>query len=127
MHRSVLLTVFIIGIIVLSSFLLEKHFNITSYFFSDTHEVKKAPDKLPSEPSEKVPDKLTISTEPPETLKLSEITELRHMLQNEQFEQLNTVLEEYQNLFEKDQTDEYKVNDAYNSFYLTVSSQYRSA
>jgi len=50
------------------------------------------------------------------------MVELRKMLQNEQLEELNVVLDEYQNLFEKDPRNEYKVHDAYRAFDLTVPS-----
>ena len=50
----------------------------------------------------------SISTDPPESIELSEIVELRRMLQDEEFVRLNSVLYEFQNIFEKDQTSEYK-------------------
>ena len=50
----------------------------------------------------------SISTDPPESIELSEIVELRRMLQDEEFVRLNSVLYEFQNIFEKDQTSECK-------------------
>ena len=50
----------------------------------------------------------SISTDPPESIELSEIVELRRMLQDEEFVRLNSVLYEFQNIFEKDQTIECK-------------------
>ena len=50
------------------------------------------------------------------------MVELRKMLQNEQLEELNVILDENQNLFEKDPRNEYKVHDAYRAFDLTVPS-----
>jgi len=112
--RSVLLTASIIAIIILSSVLFAKHFDLRTYFFNlffnDVYEVQKASKNLP------------ISRESLESLEVAEIDELRQMLQDEQFDQLNSVLEEYQNIFEKNQTDEYKVYDAYRTFDFTVAS-----
>jgi len=112
--KAVLLTAATIAIIIGSTFLIPKNldlnFSFLNRFFKNVYEVKKASENLPA------------STAPTESLEISEIVELRQLLQNEQYDRLNSLLEEYQNSFDKDQTDEYKVYDAYRTFSLTVSS-----
>lgn len=101
------IAIFLIIIFAKNSVLLRNLF----LFYSDgIYEVTKASDSLPTQ------------EEPAETIDIYEISELRKMLSDERFEELNTVLEEYQSAFENDQTDEYKLYDAYNAFYMTVSA-----
>ena len=112
--KSVLLTVFVIVVVILISIFFARHFDLPTYmsnlFYNNVYEVKKKPDNLP------------LSTDPPESIELSEIVELRRMLQDEEFVRLNSVLDEFQNIFEKDQTREYKLYDAYQTFYFTLPS-----
>jgi len=87
------------------------HFEfLRSFFGSKVYEVTKASKNLP------------ISSEPDKTIDITRIVELRRMLLYEQLEELNAVLEEYQNIFQEDLYNEYKVNDAYRAFYITVPS-----
>ena len=83
---------------------------MSNLFYNNVYEVKKKPDNL------------SLSTDPPESIELSEIVELRRMLKDEEFVRLNSVLDEFQNIFEKDQTREYKLYDAYQTFYFTLPS-----
>jgi tetratricopeptide (TPR) repeat protein len=108
---SVFLSIIVIGVLVFSTIIAVKYINPRSYlkqiFGGKAYDVTKPSKNLP------------ISREPKETIDLSQIVGLRDMLQNQEFEQLNAVLEEYQNAFKEDQTNEYKVYDAYRTFYLT--------
>ncbi|MEJ2053758.1 MAG: DUF4034 domain-containing protein, partial [Calditrichaceae bacterium] len=47
---------------------------------------------------------------------------LRNMLEMQNYEELNRVLDSYQKLFLRDQTDEFKVYDAFNSFQVVIPS-----
>ncbi len=58
----------------------------------------------------------------PQSLQISQVIELRQLLENEQFFRLNKVLDEYQQIFEQDQTDEYKLYDAYQIFGCALAS-----
>ncbi len=91
-------------------------------FSKKTEETLKTLKKssVPKEPPE--PEIKLIPKEEYESIDISDIVELRRMLEQERFEQLNSVLDEYQNLFEKDQTDEYKIYDACGVFGLTLPS-----
>ena len=108
---SIFLSIIVIGMLVFSTIVAVKYFKPRSYlkqiFGSKAYEV--------TTPSKNLP----ILTEPKETIDIVQIVNLRDMLQNQEFEQLNTILEEYQNDFKEDQTNEYKVYDAYRTFYLT--------
>ena len=68
------------------------------------------------------PEKLPVSREAAETITIDRVLELREMLTESKFYELNDALEEYQRDFEADQTDEYKLSDAYNSFGITDPS-----
>ncbi len=111
--KPLFLTVVLIALIIFSAILLGKYFGIDQpYFLSRlfpgrAYEVTRASKNLP------------IAEEPHGTIDLSELTELRKMLDEERFEELNAVLATYQDFFEKDQSDEYKLHDAYNAFYIT--------
>lgn len=104
----------IVGIIILYITVFSKDSRYLSEFSQllpgRIYEVTKASENLP------------ISRDPSETITISEVTKLRKMLQEEKFEQLNIILGKYQSIFEKDQSDEYKVYDAYGAFYVTVPS-----
>ena len=108
---SIFLSIIVIGVLVFSTIVAVKYIKPRSYlkqiFGSKAYEV--------TTPSKNLP----ILTEPKETIDIVQIVNLRDMLQNQEFEQLNTILEEYQNDFKEDQTNEYKVYDAYRTFYLT--------
>ncbi len=108
---SIVLSIIIIGVLVLSAIAAVKYINPRSYlkqiFGGKTYESTR--------PSEDLP----VLREPKETIDLSKIVNLRDMLKNEEFGRLNAVLEEYQHIFKEDQTDEYKVYDAYQTFYVT--------
>ena len=62
------------------------------------------------------PEELSISKKPIETISIYEIVALRNMLKEKRFKDLNVMLEKYQQAFEKDPTDEYKVNNAFTAF-----------
>ena len=108
---SIILSVIIIGVLVFSAIVAVKYIKPRSYlkqiFGGKIYEAAPASKDLP------------ILREAKETIHLSKIVNLRDMLQKHEFERLNTVLEEYQDVFKEDQTDEYKVYDAYRTFYLT--------
>ena len=110
---SIFLSIIVIGVLVFSTIVAVKYIKPRSYlkqiFGSKAYEVTKPSKNLP------------ILTEPKETIDIVQIVNLRDMLQNQEFEQLNAVLEEYQNYFKEDQTDEYKVYTAFRTFYLTDS------
>lgn len=120
-YKLLLLTYTAIGVIVCLAVLLIKYsgygpdfaallsVNEASYA-GYVYEVRKASENLP------------VSRGPVETISLSQIAELRKMLQEEKFEELNAVLEELQDRFVKDQTDEYRVYDAYQAFEITDPS-----
>jgi tetratricopeptide (TPR) repeat protein len=113
--KSVFLTMVVIGVIVFFAIIAVNYFGedfefLRPFLRSEVYEVTKASKNLP------------ISTVPDETIDLTQMVELRRMLQNEQFEQLNFILEEYQNLFEGGSGNECKVYDAYRAFDITVPS-----
>jgi tetratricopeptide (TPR) repeat protein len=116
--ESVFLTLVVVGVIVFSAIIIVKYFGtlfdpLRSLLGTKVHkvyEVTKASRNLP------------ISREPDETIDIGQMAELRRMLRHEQPEELNVILEEYQNLFEKDPRHEYKVNDAYRAFDITDPS-----
>lgn len=62
---------------------------------------------------------LPISTEPQETITLQEIKNLRTLLFEKRFERLNANLGRYQQFFEIDNRDEYKVYDAFRVYRVT--------
>ncbi|MDY6793479.1 MAG: tetratricopeptide repeat protein [Thermodesulfobacteriota bacterium] len=110
---SIFLSMIVIGVLVFSTIVAVKYINPRSYlkqvFGSKGYEVTKPLKDLP------------ILTEAKETIDIAQIINLRDMLQNHEFERLNAVLKKYQHCFTEDQTDEYKVYDAYRTFYLTDS------
>ncbi|MBP1747401.1 MAG: hypothetical protein H6Q54_2016 [Deltaproteobacteria bacterium] len=113
--QSVFLTIVVVGVIVFLAIIIVKHFGtlfepLRSLLGPKVYEVTKASKNLP------------ISKVPDETIEVGQMVELRRMLQHEQLEELNVILDEYQNLFEKDPRNEYKVHDAYRAFDLTVPS-----
>jgi tetratricopeptide (TPR) repeat protein len=102
-------TLIVFGLIVFSKKIVVNYFGtdfeiLRSFHGSKVYEVTKASKNLP------------ISSDPDETIGISQVVELRRMLLHEQLEELNAILEEYQNLFEEDAYNEYKVNDAYGAF-----------
>ena len=109
---SIIFTAAIIFAIVVSSILLARHFELGPYFLhllpANVYEVTRAADNLP------------VSTVPPHTLEVSDIVELRQLLEKEQFDQLNSVLQAYQEIFENNQADEYRLYDAYRTFECTL-------
>ncbi|MBT8350917.1 MAG: tetratricopeptide repeat protein [Deltaproteobacteria bacterium] len=108
---SIVLSTIIIGVLVFSAIVAVKYIKPKSYlkqiFGGKTYETTPASKDLP------------VLREAKETIQLSKIVGLRDMLQKHEFDGLNAALEEYQHLFEQDQTDEYRVYDAYHAFYLT--------
>jgi len=108
---AIFLSIIVIGILVFFTIVAVKYIDSRSYlkqiFGNKAYEVTKPSKNLPT------------LTEPRGTIDIAQIVNLRDMLQNKEFEQLNAVLKEYQNCFKEDQTDEYKVYDAYRTFYLT--------
>ena len=113
--KVVFLTIAITGMIIFSTVKVVNSFDITSFvlkylFQNKVYEVKTASKNLP------------ISSKPDETIDITQVVEIREKLKNQQFEDLNIILEEYQNLFEADPNSEYKVYDAYRAFDLTIPS-----
>ncbi len=92
----------ILGTVVFSLFLLTKY----QPTFSRVAEYQPPPNNIP------------VSKEPWKTISVSGIVNLRTMLLEERFDELDTILAGYQQDFEKDPLDEYKVFSAYNAFYL---------
>src|SRR4030067_3752465 len=89
------LTIVVLGVILFSAIIVVNYFGIRfellrSFLGSKVYQVKQASKNLP------------ISTEPDETIDIGRMVELRRMLQHEQLEELNVILEEYQNLFKED-------------------------
>jgi tetratricopeptide (TPR) repeat protein len=108
-------TIIVFMVLVFSSNMVVNYFGthfefLRSFFGSKVYEVTKASKNL------------SISSEPDETIDIPRMVELRKMLQYEQLEELNGILEEYQNLFQEDPYNEYKVNDAYRAFDITDPS-----
>ena len=103
-----IITVCIIGFVFISH-LFEPDLNSETASF-DIYEV--------SAPCPKDPGTIPI----PNSLKICQVVELRQMLENRQFARLNSVLDEYQKRFEKDQADEYKLYDAYQVFGCALAS-----
>lgn len=91
---------------------------IVSLLFTDNF-------KLPAFISDLITDKTPVTSGGSdyfhESIDIENIVELRELLKQEQYEELNTVLMEYQAFFEVDQTDEFKVYDAFRAFNLTDS------
>ena len=63
---------------------------------------------------------LPVSREPQDTLSIDQLDELRGYLENRQFDTLNSVFEDYQQDFESDIGNEYKLFDAYQVFATTL-------
>lgn len=109
---SIIVTASIIIAIIVSSILLASHLELGRYllplFPENVYEVTQAADNLPRSPVT------------PDTLEVSDIAELRQLLEKEQFNKLNTVLQAYQEIFENNQADEYRLHDAYRTFECTV-------
>ncbi|MCP3930130.1 MAG: DUF4034 domain-containing protein [Bacteroidetes bacterium] len=59
---------------------------------------------------------------PVETISLNDWVKLREMLQNKQFNELNSVLDGYQRLFELNHVDEYRIYDSFLAFRTTSPS-----
>jgi tetratricopeptide (TPR) repeat protein len=113
--KFIFLAIIVFGVIIFSAIMVVNNFGIhfellRSFFGSKVYEVTKASKNLP------------ISIKPDETIDITQVVELRRMLQQDQLEELNAILEEYQNLFEEDPYNEYKVYDAYHAFGITVPS-----
>ncbi|MBE9535550.1 MAG: DUF4034 domain-containing protein [Proteobacteria bacterium] len=99
------------GVVLLLVAFAKPEFNLSKFLPAGTeYEVTKAASNLP------------VSREAKETITVARVVQLREMLRKRQFEQLNTALEKYQKSFEADQTNEYKVFDAYGAFRLTNPS-----
>ena len=81
----------------------------SSRLFSDnlSYEVMRKPEDIP------------VTREKPETIDISQLYSLRNLLETQKFDALNTILDEYQNLFILDNTNEYKVSDAFEVFKTT--------
>ena len=112
---ALFLTVLLMAIIIVTAVVAIKHFGLRfdlPRMFSrhKVYEVTKASKNPP------------ISRTPTASIDLAQIIELRQMLQDQRFEQLNAILEGWQNLFENDQTNEYKVYDAYEAFNVNDSA-----
>ncbi len=82
--------------------------NFSIFSRNEIYQVSQATDDLP------------VSREPNETLTLEQFAELRELFENQQFEMLNSILEDYQSGFELNSSDEYKVLDAYRVFAGTL-------
>lgn len=65
-------------------------------------------------------ENLSVSRDPKETITLDQIAGLRDYFENQQFGTLNSILEDYQNGFEINSDDEYKVYDAFRVFAGTL-------
>ena len=90
--RPLLLTITAIGIIIFSTIIVVKylglHFDILRLLSRNkVHEVTLASKNQP------------VLREPSETIYISQMAELREMLAEERFEDLNVILEEYQKFF----------------------------
>ena len=59
---------------------------------------------------------LPVTREPQETITINQIADLREHFETEQFDSLNSIFEEYQQAFETDARNEYKLYDAYRVF-----------
>lgn len=66
------------------------------------------------------PKDLTIPREPQATISIDQVAELREYFETEQFDSLNSILEEYQQAFETDIANEYTLHDAYEVFGVTL-------
>ena len=89
-----------------------------SLFFTDN---LKLPDFVSNLITDKPFEASGVSDKVHESIDIEDIVELRELLAQEQYEKLNTVLMEYQAFFKIDQTDEFKVYDAFRAFNLTDS------
>ena len=110
--KALFLTVLLMAIIIVTTVMAIKHFGLRfdllrMFSRHKVYEVTQASKNLP------------ISREPTASIDLTQIIELRQMLEDQRFEELNAILEGYQNLFENDQTSEYWVYDAYGAFHVT--------
>lgn len=106
-----LLTFGVLVVLAISGYFVVKHLNLrqrlANFGANRVYEVKKPPEGA------------VLPGEPIVSIDLNQIQALRGMLRDGQYTQLNSVLEGYQNAFEIDQTDEYRVYDAFNAFRLT--------
>lgn len=117
--NSILITAIIIAFIVSLSFVIARYFqpqldSLRSSFKSNKH-------RTLVEQFAEIPDpkKLPVSRKPSDTIDLGQIVSLRHLLESEKFNELNTELAAYQALFKKDPKDENKVFDAYIALAIT--------
>ncbi|UCD79725.1 MAG: tetratricopeptide repeat protein [Desulfobacterales bacterium] len=67
-------------------------------------------------------ENLPVSNEPQNTITINQFGELREYFENRQFEALNAIFEEYQEAFENNSSNEYKLYDAYQVFSTTLPS-----
>ncbi|MGA1870485.1 MAG: tetratricopeptide repeat protein [bacterium] len=109
------MSIIFVGVIIFSAIIVIKYSEPVSNFFKQiardgTYKAIKSSKNI------------QISKKNKEMLRIGQMVELRDMLENQQFKKLNNILEEYQNNFEKDQTEEYKIYDAFHAFSITDSS-----
>jgi tetratricopeptide (TPR) repeat protein len=64
------------------------------------------------------PNNIPVAKEPWKTLSVAGVVHLRKLLLEERFDELDAALAQYQEAFEKDPLDEYKVFSAYDTFYI---------
>ena len=70
-------------------------------------------------------ENLPVPREPQDTITLDQFAELREYFENQQFEILNSIFEEYQKDFESNADNEFKLYDAYQVFGTTLPSYER--
>ena len=108
---------FLIGVLIVMGFVVSKFsgnplriFQNLGIWRPDIYEVTQASKNLP------------IPKDPQETISPQRIEELRELFESGQFESLNLIYENYQQAFEDDFNNEYKVEDALRIFDETLPS-----
>lgn len=115
--EALVLTGILIGVLIVMGFVISKVsgnpfriFEKLGIWSFDTYEVTRAFENLP------------VPKSPQETISPQRIAELRKLFENDQFESLNFIYENYQQDFEDDFNNEYKLQDAFRVFDTTLPS-----
>jgi len=107
------LTIMLIAIVITGSLWLSKKIGNPFHFITDVkpagrYDVTRASKNLP------------VLREPKDTLTLDQVAEMRQYFENQDFEALNLILEDFQNDLEIDTGAEFKVHDAFSIFETTL-------
>jgi tetratricopeptide (TPR) repeat protein len=110
---ALIMTFVIIGVIIAGGLFAVKFLRLN---FNSSRKFTVPQAQAPMTPSEELP----VARGPVPTIAVARMAELRRWLEEERFQQLNSVLDEYQKAFEQDYTREFVLSDAYHAYSVTM-------